>query len=244
MAETMTSPKPGASGKWYKEMIGPLPAGAWFAVIGAGLAFSYYRKRHGTAPATTATTQDTSGLLMTDPSAGNLGLIPTAPPVSGPGLAAFQSNTDWYRAALNYCLAHGFDQAAADQALRDYMAGNALTAQEQAIIDIVLQNVGPLPQPPPPVQHPNPNPTPGGPPSPPNPPSGTPNLQGMSWMDVILNGNHILEHGLGDPKPYADEIIKRIQSGTGPPGGVNDPVWSEVPTFAEYVLRDFWKLVP
>jgi hypothetical protein len=49
MAEETTTETPDkkSGGKWYKEMIGPLPAGAWIAVIGAGLVFSMYARKKG-----------------------------------------------------------------------------------------------------------------------------------------------------------------------------------------------------
>lgn len=232
---------PAGKGKWYKEMIGPLPAGAWIAVIGAGLALSYWRKRSGTQTATTQAVDPTTA-GFTDATLGNLA---TTTDTTGPTLTTIGDNVQWFRQAESQLIAEGDDPTLVDQALRDYIEGNPLTQQEQAVVDRALQLTGPLPQPPPPAPV-SQNPVGSAPTGTGAPTGPTTNLQALSNQDLIDQGNFLLERGggpglAGDPRDYVNEAIRRMNAGTL---SANDPEWANNPTFRELTGRTFFGAVP
>lgn len=138
--------------------VGPLPMGAWFAVvgIGGGLAIYAYRKQQANA----ATTVDTSG----GSGVGGSGFAPVNPPTDGTGTTTppITDNQAWGVAAINWLIAQGYDPNVADSAVRKYLAAQGgLSVQEFALIRLVLQHLGSPPDPlPPPGENPPPTPTP------------------------------------------------------------------------------------
>lgn len=146
------------------KMLGPLPLGAWLAVVGGGLAVALYTRQQGsaTAPGTVA---DTS----TDPGVGTGGSglwtdigTPTTPTGS---VAAPTTNEEWGVRAINYLTGTGYPGIMADQAIRKYLAGESLGVSEVSMVSAAIRELGSTPQilPPPIVGIP-------GPVIPPNPP--------------------------------------------------------------------------
>lgn len=190
------------------KQVGPLPLGAWVAVVGGGLGIAYYTNRSKSG-GTTITT-DTSGV----PGVGEGGsglwtqLTPSGDaPNSSPTPA---TNEEWGRSATNYLMAQGYDANVADSAVRKYLGAEPLTLQEYALIRFALVKLGappvPLPSPPAPPQGPVSTPT--TPPAVQTPPATNPGLRfytvqpgdslwkiaikfygrGSSWFD-IYNAN-------------------------------------------------------
>jgi hypothetical protein len=168
-------PAPGGPGKgiqWGKQ-VGPLPIGAWVAVIGGALAiaaFAAYKKRQG-GP---AIVEDTSGVPGVGTGANSLWVQTNAPPTEV--ARAFETNEEWARAAINYLIAQGYDPALSDTAVRKYLESTALSLAENALIKIALAHFGspprPLPAPPEQPSVPKPPETTPPNPAPPLPPNG------------------------------------------------------------------------
>ncbi len=145
----------------FGRQIGPLPLGAWIAVVGGGLGIAWYSRRSGTATVATPG-RDTSG----DPGVGEgaTGFV-NASPVSVDSPAGPTTNEEWARNALNYLIGQGWDANVADSAVRKYLESTQLTLQESAMIRFALVKLGsppvPLPTPPPvPTVPPTTTPTP------------------------------------------------------------------------------------
>lgn len=161
MAEEPTPPTDGKKGKkkggkWYTEMIGPLPAGAWIAVLVGGLGYSLYSRSKAkntttnSATDTSADPLDTSGLTSDPYGLTTAGAGPYAGGGGGGGSYGFltpQNNASWETAAINYLVSIGTDPALAAAAMGDYIGGYALSSAEQHLVDLALMGIGPLPFP-------------------------------------------------------------------------------------------------
>lgn len=171
------------------KMYGPLPLGAWIAVVGGGLGFALYtRKQTGSTTDTTGANSpvDTSGVPGVG--AGGSGQFVDVTPPTGNGDVA-QAPTDndsWGTQAINYLIAQGYDSTVSDSAIRKYLALDALSAQEYSLVNIALRHMGapPVPLPPPmfgPPTLPKPSTTPAHkPPAPPpakKPPAPRPRIR-------------------------------------------------------------------
>lgn len=150
------------------KMIGPLPLGAWIAIVGGGLGFAMYSQR--SAPieevADTEPGRDTS--LDSGVGMGGSGQwIDITPVAPQPTPTTIVTNDDWGREALGKLIALGHDPAMSSQAVGNYLSGNlsAKDVQQWALVRIALQQLG---SPPLPVV------SPGGAPSTPRPTPTTP----------------------------------------------------------------------
>jgi nucleoid-associated protein YgaU len=167
------------------QKVGPAPLGAWLGGLGVVLGYSVYKRRKAAAvTAATPVSQFTTDPTLGNPlAAGAVGGSSSATPTP----PAITDNNSWYRAGVTLLVARGVDPAVASSALSDFLAGNQLTAGEQADVNIVITGLGPPPvQPPqpgvPPVTVvPPPTPTPhpvigppGAPPAPVAPPAPPP----------------------------------------------------------------------
>lgn len=137
---------------WGKSY-GPLPLGAWVAVIGGGLGIAFYASQKG-ANKTVVPVEDTSGVPGVGTGAQSL-WVQTTPPAVSDTVAddKFTTNEEWARAGVNYLIAQGYDAALADTAVRKYLSSTPLSLSENALIKIVLAKYGAppilLPDPPP-----------------------------------------------------------------------------------------------
>lgn len=155
-------------GKQY----GPLPLGAWVAVVGGGLGIALYTRSRDKAAATTTVVGDTSGVPGVGTGAVSTWVQNTAP---DPEVAPKPTtNEEWARLAVNYLIAQGYDPALADTAIRKYLESTPLSLSENALVKIALAKLGAppilLPIPPdlpkPPAPTPTPDPTPAPTPTP------------------------------------------------------------------------------
>lgn len=127
------------------KMIGPLPMGAWLAVIAGGLGFAlYYRNQNAAATADTSVPMDNT---TTDSGTS----IPSGYGYVGDGTTDGSSTTTaptitdddaWVTAALTQMTAKGYDPLATSAALSKYMAGEKLNTQEAALVRVAIQLVG------------------------------------------------------------------------------------------------------
>jgi hypothetical protein len=139
----------------FGKQVGPLPLGAWVAVVGTGLGIAYYT-RHESAPSAVAVDDSASPSVIDVGGVPGVGTgavggwLPTTPaPVSSAPVIA--SNEEWGVAAINYLIAFGTDAAIADASIRKYLAGSTLNLQETALVRLALTKLGspPVPLPPP-----------------------------------------------------------------------------------------------
>lgn len=159
--------------------IGPLPLGAWVAVIGVGLGVSLYTRKQSPPP---VVVEDTGGMPGVGTGAVGGWQYQPAPAAENTNREP-ETNEEWGRAAVNYLIAQGYDAAVADLGIRKYLAAENLSVQEYALVRLALQRFGspPVPLPPgdiaiPTVPRPPTN-VPGpvaAPPPPPPPPAAPP----------------------------------------------------------------------
>lgn len=225
--------------------VGPLPLGAWIAVVGGGLGLAYYSRKQS-APASPEIVEDTGGEPGVGTGPGWLAVSP--PTTSAPGAPAPTTNEEWGRQGVNYLIAQGYDANVADSAMRKYLMSQKLSVQEYALIRLVLNKFGaapnPLypvdegttPTPPPPVVVPPPPvvvppPVTQPPPPPPPPPAPPPPTQirihiVSPWptKGSTLWGISEIYYGTGTRWP---EIYNANRIGTrrpdGSPGFISDP---------------------
>jgi hypothetical protein len=123
----------------FGKSYGPLPLGAWIALVGGGLGIAYYTSTR--TKKTTVTAEDTSG----QPGVGTGALsswIQTGPPASVVADDNFTTNEEWARAAVNFLIAQGFDAALADTAIRKYLESVPLSLSENALVKLALAKYG------------------------------------------------------------------------------------------------------
>lgn len=132
------------------KMIGPLPLGAWIAVLGGGLAIAVYSRRNASAADATV---DPNGVGV-DPNVGAGGSgqwanIDTPVVTDVGGVAKPTTNEEWAAQATDYLIKSGYPSVPADQAVRRYVAGEQLSPAENVMIGVALVKLGSLPNPPP-----------------------------------------------------------------------------------------------
>lgn len=124
-------------GKQY----GPLPLGAWVAVVGVGAGIAWYTRRQGQDPTIVENVGGVPGVGM----GGGGPFIPVTPE-SNAGQGAPTTNEEWGRKAVQWLKAYGMDPLISEQAVSKYLSGVKLSAQEFSLIGLALVGVGPLPQ--------------------------------------------------------------------------------------------------
>lgn len=119
------------------KMIGPLPMGAWLAIVAGGLGFAYYYRNQSTAAAPVAmddTTTDSgagvgSGYVVDTSGTGSTSTAPA-------------DNDAWAAGAVQWLSAHAYDPLVASSAVSKYLAGESLSAQEAAMVRTVISQYG------------------------------------------------------------------------------------------------------
>lgn len=135
--------------------LGPFPVGIWLVILAGGLGIGLYSRRTTFTARGTNTAEDisttTAGGTMQGGNAGAPSSQPAAGGVNGLGLPILGTNEEWYVWAYSQLVARGFSAGGAADALTMYLQGQALTEQQQRIVDSALQYAGPTPQLLPPV---------------------------------------------------------------------------------------------
>lgn len=120
------------------KMIGPLPMGAWLAIVAGGLGFAYYYRNQTAAPADPTAMDNTA----TDSGAG----IPAGYTLDTTGTSGTSTapadNDAWATGAVQWLAAHAYDPLVASSAVSKYLTGESLTAQEAAMIRTVIAQYG------------------------------------------------------------------------------------------------------
>lgn len=147
------------------KQVGPLPVGAWVAVVGGGLAIGWYFSKG------TASNNAAQQVPLTEPGVGVGGgqvLVPDPPTQNDTPSQDILDNSTWGRRAINWLIAKGYDPGTAQSAVSKFLNGTNRTLLEQTYINLVLVQFGappeevPLPETPttPPVVTPPKPPTP------------------------------------------------------------------------------------
>lgn len=157
------------------KQIGPLPLGAWIAVVGGGLGIALWSRSRGDG-GEVEIVEDTSGTPGVGEGAGTPGFIPINPPNQTPGdnvTEEYNTNEEWGRAAIEYLIGQGHPAGIANSAITKALAGGEINGakmspQEWSLWSIALRKLG---SPPTPVNVPPPTSVPGPviPPPGPNP---------------------------------------------------------------------------
>lgn len=123
------------------KQVGPLPVGAWIAVVGGGLGLAWYTNRNKSSSPDMASTG-------TDPGVGVGGATPGFLPSPAPTPATpdgYADNDAWANAAVRYLVANNNNPTASSIAIRKYVDGSSWTAAEDVLIKVALKALGPPP---------------------------------------------------------------------------------------------------
>lgn len=148
------------------KQVGPLPLGAWAAIVGGGLAIAWYTR--GTTTADPEPQRDTSS----DPGVGEgpggefVNVTPPPSNTTNTGNVEPADNQAWAVYVMRELIARfNYDPLLVDSAIRKYITGARLSASEYVIVrQALLIKVPPDPLPadenttPPPATNPIPNP--------------------------------------------------------------------------------------
>jgi nucleoid-associated protein YgaU len=160
------------------KQVGPLPLGAWIAVVAGGLGIALWTKQNQVSDEPEIT-EDVSGDEGVGTGPGWVAVPPpsTTPPDSTAPKPT--TNEEWGSVAINWLIGKGYPAGIANSAITKALAGgvgdNKLSVQEWSLWTIVLAAIGAPPYPiivPPPTGVPGPV-TPNPPKPPTNPPPTT-----------------------------------------------------------------------
>lgn len=183
------------------KQVGPMPMGAWIAVVGGGLGIAWWARRNQSG---TTTVQDTSGTPGVGEGPGWVAVPPPSTAPGGNGPVVYNTNEDWGRAAITWLSGRGFDAGMASSAITKALQGgigsdgSSITITEWSLWTMAIAALGPppipvnvsppsglpgpvVPVPPPPSTPPQPTP-----PAP--PPAANPAPVGK-WYTVVKGDN-------------------------------------------------------
>lgn len=137
------------------KQVGPLPLGAWIAVVGGGLALAWYvNKSQGSGGDSTLPLLPDSD-VGTGGSSSQGGYTYDPPNTGGNSSTDYSTNDEWGRAAVVYLMGQGVNPVTATRAVNKFLGEEQLTADEQALISKAIGAIGPPPvlpgNPPPPA---------------------------------------------------------------------------------------------
>lgn len=133
------------SGPNLSAMVGPLPLGAWLAVVGGGMGIMVYTRKQSNAVTTVTPSIDTSGIAGVG-TGGNGQWTNLTSPTNTNVASVITTNEQWSTAAINWLIGQGYNPAIADSAIRKYVVGDQLGMQELAMVTAALAHLGSMPQ--------------------------------------------------------------------------------------------------
>lgn len=193
------------------KQIGPLPLGAWAAVVAGGLGIALYTRNSGGSD-TPQVVEDTSGDAGVGEGGSGQWVNTNPPAATGSGTVTYESNEAWGQAAVNFLISQGYSPALASSAITKALAGgididgHKMSIQEWSLWSIALAKLGSPPYPvnvSPPTSVPGPVDTGGGDDTTPTPPTPKPPTTGVPahWVEVAKRGDSIsslaAKHGKG-----------------------------------------------
>lgn len=194
-----------SGGSFLTRKVGPLPLIVW--VGAAGFIYFYLKKKQTPATGPTAVTPGgtvgtTGGIGSSDQSGSGGGGSSGSAGTSGSTVGGqYATNDAWSRAAINYLVGIGVDPTVATSAITQFLASQTLTTDQQADVNLAIQNLGAPPSAPQPGNAPPPVVTPpGGVVYANNPPTGltatgtTANSVTLTWNKVTNAQNYTVSY--------------------------------------------------
>lgn len=139
-----------ADGLDLGKQIGPLPLGAWIAVVAGGLGIALWSRNQGTSDEPVIV-EDVSGQEGVGEGPGQY--IDVTPRPSDSDSITYASNEAWGQAAVNWLIAQGYSPGLANSAITKALAGgvdidgNKMSIQEWALWSLALTKFGSPPYP-------------------------------------------------------------------------------------------------
>lgn len=131
------------------KQMGPLPLGAWVAVVGAGLGIAVYTRRQSSSGPQVV--EDTSGVPGVGAGASGQWTDVTVPTTGQPTAITYADNDAWGKAAIDRLVAENYNPNLVYSAITKALAGgtgdNKLSIQEYAVLSraLVLLKAPPTP---------------------------------------------------------------------------------------------------
>lgn len=123
--------------------VGPLPLGAWIAVVGGGMGIAWYSNRNGGS----GSTPPEDDVLLAEPDVGEGApdpiFVPARPVEPDEEYVTFDG---WIAKAIRQAAALKASPLEIERALRKYGRGDRLTQKEAALVNRVIQLIGPAPE--------------------------------------------------------------------------------------------------
>lgn len=136
------------AGPNLSKMVGPLPLGAWLAVVGGGLGIALYTRRQNAAPSLNPDQMPED--IGTTPGVGTGavgGWTPTTPGTT-PVTTAPTDNDQWAQLAIDRLIGLGYPPATVNSAITKYIRETPpFSSAEIAIINEALRKLGSPPYP-------------------------------------------------------------------------------------------------
>ena len=146
----MSDDLPVKAGNAFTKKIGPLPAYAYVVIV-VGVAYAVYYAKGKQVSTKFVPLDNADGAAGQDSSAGESSPMPPqggygGTVTTGNGSPASTTNAIWARNVSNALIAQGDDPGAVSNAISNYLTGKELNAQQQAIVNLAIQQFGVPPQ--------------------------------------------------------------------------------------------------
>ena len=132
------------------KMVGPLPLGAWIAVVGGGVGLMFYTRRQNANAVPTNPDQapEDTGTTPGVGVGGSGQFVDVTPPANGTGdTNSAATNDEWGVSAITYLNARGNPAGAVNSAITKFLNEQQLNAQEYALVSMALAHFGSPPTP-------------------------------------------------------------------------------------------------
>ncbi len=126
-----------------------LPNSVWIALIGAGIIYGIYKRKHPTQSDNVPVASDgsTSGTIQDQAPASFLPINP--PTTAGTGGAQYVTNGDWETAAIAWVIGNAgtvrTDPITATNAIGQFLNDGTLSQEQARIINAIVAGIGPPP---------------------------------------------------------------------------------------------------
>ena len=128
------------------KMVGPLPLGAWIAIVGIGVSVVVFTRRSDSSQMVEDSTiyNDTSPMPGVGVGGSGMWQDLTVPTTSDNSTASATptDNDEWAKFGLNQAIGLGYNPTQSDYAIRQYLSGGVLDTQSTSIINSILRSLG------------------------------------------------------------------------------------------------------
>lgn len=141
-----------AEGIDFGKQIGPLPLGAWVAVVGGGLAIAYWNRNNGSSDEVEIV-EDTGSPEGVGEGPGWTAVPPPGMPPTDSTSPTYESNEAWGQAAINWLIAQGYSPGISSSAVTKALNGGVdydgrkMSIQEWSLWSLALTKFGSPPYP-------------------------------------------------------------------------------------------------